>query len=191
MIEHAIALFFTLCLANNIILVQLLGVNPTIAANQAAKTTWHYTVETAAVLVLASVLNFLIYVFILQPLELTDFALLCFMLVIASSVQALEIVCQRLYPEKARYLGQFLPLIMANCAILGLSLQFLAKPTSFVDMLVSTLATAAGFIIVMQAIMHLHSRIALEFVPKPFQGAAIHLVTLSLFSLAWMGFTGV
>lgn len=191
MISSYLALFFALCLGNNIIVTQLLGINPVLAANSAAKTTQHYTVETAAILLLASLLNYAVYHLLLAPLALTELALLCFMLIIASCVQALDIVAKRLYPEKARYLGKFLPLIMANCAILGLSLQLIAKPTSLPAMLISTVAVTVGFVLIMQMFIRLQARLAVEHIPKPFRGVAIHLVTLSLLSLAWMGFTGI
>lgn len=189
--EHYLALFFSLCLVNNIVLVQLLGINPAIVANRAVKTTFHYTVETAAILILASLINYAIYQLVLLPLDITQLAIISFMVVIVGLVQALDIVVSRLYPEKARHLGRFLPLIKGNCAILGLSLQSIASDFGFIDMLVATAATAAGFVLVMTIIMSLQSRINYSALPKPMQGAAIHLVNLSLLALAWMGVIGM
>lgn len=191
LMNEYLALFFSLCLVNNIVLVQLLGINPAIVANRAVKTTFAYTVETASILVLAAMINYGLYHGILLPLDITELSLISFMVVIAGLVQALEIVVNRLYPEKARYLGRFLPLIIGNCAILGLSLQLIAADFGFIDMLVATAATAAGFALVMVIMMSLQSRIQWQALPQPMQGAAIQLVNLSLLTLAWMGFVGV
>ena len=48
--------------------------------------------------------------------------LICFIVVIASTVQFVEMVIKKLSPALFRALGIFLPLITTNCAILGLAL---------------------------------------------------------------------
>ena len=84
-----------------------------------------------------------------------------------------------------------LPLIAANCAVLGVTLLSVAQAHSFVDAALYGVGTALGFAIALVLFAGLRERIAASDVPVPFRGPAILLVTAALMALAFMGFAGL
>jgi len=64
----------------------------------------------------ASVVTWAIYHFLLVPFNLAYLQTLTFILVIATLVQLLEMVIQKVSPPLYKALGIYLPLITTNCA---------------------------------------------------------------------------
>jgi electron transport complex protein RnfA len=84
-----------------------------------------------------------------------------------------------------------LPLITTNCAVLGVALLNIQAQHNFLESALFGIGTALGFTLVLILFAALRERIDVADVPKPFQGAAIGLVTAGLMSMAFMGFTGL
>ena len=114
-----------------------------------------------------------------------------FILVIAVVVQFTEMVVHKTSANLYRLLGIFLPLITTNCAVLGVALLNLYEQHNFFESIVYGFGAAVGFSIVLIMFSAMRERLANADVPKPFQGAAIAMITAGLMSLAFMGFTGL
>jgi electron transport complex protein RnfB len=97
---------------------------------------------------------------------------------------------RRRQPLLYEVLGLQLPLIAANCAVLGVTLLSVAQAHSFVDAALYGLGTALGFAIVLVLFAGLRERIAASDVPAPFRGPAILLVTAALMALGLHGLCG-
>jgi electron transport complex protein RnfA len=85
----------------------------------------------------------------------------------------------------------YIPLVLVNCALLGVALLNNRFDYGPMAALFSGLGYAAGFGLALLAIAAIHERIAVADVPAPFKGTPILLITLGLLSMAFMGFTGV
>ena len=103
-------------------------------------------------------------------------------------------------PTLYQALGIFLPLITTNCAVLGVALMVVTNEFSYggephmlnlVESIVFAFATSLGFGLAMILFAGLREQIALNKVPKPFQGIPIALVTASILAMAFMGFSGL
>ena len=81
--------------------------------------------------------------------------------------------------------------IIANCAVLGISLQTIDLEYGFVFTLVASLGAAAGFALVVILFTGLQQRLSWRDIPQAFQGSAIQMINLSLMALAFMGFVGI
>jgi len=150
------------------------------------------SLATTFVLTLSSVLSYLTYSYILQPLDVAYLKTISFILVIAVTVQFTEMVVRKTSPLLYRVLGIFLPLITSNCAVLGVALLTVKKGIdSFMDALLYGFGAAIGFSLVLILFAALRERIAVADVPTPFKGASIGLITAGLMSLAFMGFSGL
>jgi electron transport complex protein RnfA len=143
------------------------------------------------VMTLASLATNLIYNFILVPLNLLFLQIIVFILVIASLVQLVEIVLEKVSPALYRALGIYLPLITTNCAILGLALLNVIKGHSAIQAIVFGLGAGIGFALALLIMAGIRERLELADVPIALQGAAITLITAGLLSLAFMGFSGL
>ena len=178
-------------LVNNFVLVQFLGVCPFMGVSNKLDTAIGMSAATTFVLTLASVCSFLIYRYLLEPLDLIYLRTMSFILVIAVVVQFTEIVVRKTSPLLHRVLGVYLPLITTNCAVLGVALLNINQAHNFMESLVYGLGAALGFSLVIVLFAAMRERLVVADVPEPFQGAAIGMITAGLASLAFMGFAGL
>jgi len=145
----------------------------------------------AFVLTLATIVTYLVQVYVLNPFGLQYLQTLAFILVIAALVQMVEIILKKVSPALYQALGIFLPLITTNCAVLGVAILVIQKDFSLLESVVYAFSTALGFALALTVFAGIREQLAYTRVPKGMQGMAIVLVTAGLLSLAFMGFSGV
>ena len=129
--------------------------------------------------------------FVLVPFGLEFLQTLTFILVIASLVQMVEIILKKVSPPLYQALGVFLPLITTNCAVLGVAILVVQKDYNLLMSLDYALASALGFGLALILFAGLREQLEFANVPKGMKGMSITLITASLLSLAFMGFSGV
>ena len=190
MTEYLLILISTV-LVNNFVLVQFLGLCPFMGVSNKLETAMGMSLATTFVLTLSSVCSYLVYSYLLEPLDLTYLKTISFILVIAVVVQFTEMVVRKTSPLLYKLLGIFLPLITTNCAVLGVALLNIKKMNGFIDSIVYGFDAAVGFSLALILFSAMRERIAVADVPTPFKGSAIGMVTAGLMSLAFLGFTGL
>lgn len=186
-----ILIFISAIFVNNIILSQFLGICPFLGVSKKVDTALGMGAAVAFVLTLATVVTYLLQIYVLNPFGLQYLQTLSFILVIAALVQMVEIVLKKVSPALYQALGIFLPLITTNCAVLGVAILVIQKDFSLVHSIVYAFSTAIGFASAMVVFAGLREQLSLVRIPKGMQGMAIVLVTAGLLSLAFMGFSGV
>jgi len=188
--ESAFQIFVNALLANNFVLAMFLGLCPFLGVSGKLDTAFPMGVATTFVMLVASLcaygLNLLLTSFHLEFLRLISY-----IVIIASSVQLVEMVLKKYSPALFRALGIYLPLITTNCAVLGLALINVQEKSSFIVSLLSGFGSAVGFTLVLLIFAGLRERLALARVPATFAGAPIGFVLASLLALAFMGFSGL
>jgi electron transport complex protein RnfA len=128
---------------------------------------------------------------LLVTLKLEFLRLICYIAIIASAVQLVEMFIKRFSPALFRALGIYLPLITTNCAVLGVALFQTSREYDFAQSLVFALGAGVGFTLALMLMAGLRERLALARVPNVTQGAALTLMLAGLLSLAFMGFAGL
>lgn len=186
-----ILIFISAIFVNNIILSQFLGICPFLGVSKKVDTALGMGAAVAFVLTLATVVTYLLQIYVLNPFGLQYLQTLSFILVIAALVQMVEIVLKKVSPALYQALGIFLPLITTNCAVLGVAILVIQKDFSLVHSIVYAFSTAIGFALAMVVFAGLREQLSLVRILKGMQGMAIVLVTAGLLSLAFMGFSGV
>ena len=140
-----ILIFISAIFVNNIVLSQFLGICPFLGVSQKVDTALGMGAAVAFVLTLATIVTFLLQVYVLVPLHLEYMQTISFILVIASLVQMVEIVLKKISPTLYQALGIFLPLITTNCAVLGVAILVIQKDFTLVKSVVYAFSTAIGF----------------------------------------------
>ena len=107
---------------NNIVLSQFLGICPFLGVSKKIDTALGMSGAVAFVMTIATIVTYLIQVFVLDAYNIGYLQTITFILVIATLVQLVEIVLKKVSPALYQALGVFLPLITTNCAILGVDL---------------------------------------------------------------------
>jgi len=190
MTEYAIILISTV-LVNNFVLVKFLGLCPFMGVSGKLETAMGMALATTFVLTLSSICSYLVNHFLLVPYDLAYLNTIAFILVIAGVVQFTEMVVHKTSPLLYQVLGIFLPLITTNCAVLGVALLNTQQDLDFFESALYGFGAAVGFSLVMILFAAMRERLAVADVPTVFRGPAIVLITTSLMSLAFMGFSGL
>lgn len=178
-------------LVNNFVLVQFLGLCPFMGVSSKLESAIGMSAATTFVLTLASICSYLTFNYLLAPLGLEYLRTISFILVIAVVVQFTEMAVRKMSPMLHKVLGVFLPLITTNCAVLGVALLNINKNHNFIESAFYGFGAAIGFSLVLVLFSAMRERLAFADIPKPFQGAAIGMITAGLMSLAFMGFAGL
>ena len=190
MTEYALILVGTV-LVNNFVLVKFLGLCPFMGVSKKLETAIGMGLATTFVLTLSAVTSWLVNEYLLMPLGIEYLRTIAFILVIAVVVQFTETVMHKTSPVLYQVLGNFLPLITTNCAVLGVALLNLQEERGFLESALYGFGAAVGFSLVLVLFAAMRERVAVADVPEPFQGSSIALVTAGLMSLAFMGFAGL
>ena len=186
-----ILIFIAAIFVNNIVMSQFLGICPFLGVSQKVSTSLGMSAAVAFVMVLATLVTWGLQMFVLVPFGLEFLQTLTFILVIASLVQMVEIILKKVSPPLYQALGVFLPLITTNCAVLGVAILVVQKDYNLLMSLDYALASALGFGPALILFAGLRERLEFANVPKGMKGMSITLITASLLSLAFMGFSGV
>ena len=184
-------IFIAAIFVNNIVLSQFLGICPFLGVSQKVNTSLGMSAAVAFVMALATLVTWLVQIYVLNPFGLEYLQTLSFILVIASLVQMVEIILKKVSPPLYQALGVFLPLITTNCAVLGVAISVIQKDYSLLMSLNYAIASAIGFGIALVLFAGLREHLEFSAIPKGMKGVSITLVIASLLSLAFMGFSGV
>ena len=117
--------------------------------------------------------------------------LISFIVVIASTVQFVEMVIKKLSPALFKALGIFLPLITTNCAILGLALFSTNRGYNLAQGLVYALGAGVGLTLALVIMAGLREENELNSVPAIIRGLSMSFFIAGILSLAFMGFAGL
>ncbi|MCG7598790.1 electron transport complex subunit RsxA [Halomonas sp. McH1-25] len=188
---HYFLILVSTVLVNNFVLVQFLGLCPFMGVSNKLESAMGMAMATTFVLTLSSVASYLTFHYLLAPLGLEYLRTIAFIMVIAVVVQFTEMMVRKTSPLLYQVLGIFLPLITTNCAVLGVALLSLNRQSSFMEATLYGFGAAVGFSLVLILFAAMRERLAVADVPRPFRGAAIAMITASLMSLAFMGFSGL
>ena len=186
-----IYIIITTALVSNIVLSQFLGICSFLGVSKSIKNSAALGVAVIFVVTLSSAVAYLLYTFLLIPLNLEYLETIVFILVIAALVQIVEMFLKKTSPAIYQALGIYLPLITTNCCVLGVDLTNVQDEYNFIQSVVAGFGTAVGYTIAIVVLAGIRERISLKDVPKSMQGAPIVLFTAALMSIAFMGFSGL
>ncbi len=183
-------IFLDAFIINNFVLALFLGLCPFLGVSGKLNTALNMGFAVVFVMLVSSTCAFGINI-LLQKFELEFLRLICYIAVIASAVQLVEMTIKKVSPTLFRTLGIFLPLITTNCAILGLALFQTANEYNFPQSLAYSIGAGAGFTLALMLMAGLRERLELAKVPDVTTGAALSMMLAGLLSLAFMGFAGL
>lgn len=184
-------LFFASIFTSNILLSNFLGMCSFISISRDFKSSFGLGIAVTLVLTVTSVLNWAVYHLILIPLEIEYLRFIAFIIVIAATVQILEMLIERLSAVLYMNLGIFLPLITVNCAILGVSLFVQIRNYSPVQSLVYGIGSGIGWWLAIIALAAIRKKIEKAPVPAGLKGSGITLIIIGFMAMGFLGFSGM
>jgi len=187
-------------LTDNILLTRFLGMCPFLSLSKQIKSAFGMGLAVTVVTGCTCVLNYLLYIYVLLPLEpygvpAESLKLILFIIVIAAFVQLLEMVIERISLKLYFSLGIFLPLITVNCAILGASLFMVNNVTAngygLSDVLAYGFGAGGGWFIAIMIMAGIRHRLAGAKIPPALEGPGISLIITAIMAMAFIIFQGM
>ncbi len=184
-------LFFAAIFTGNILLTYFLGMCSFLSVSKQIKTASGLGLAVIFVLTITSAVNHIIYYNILQPLELEYLRFIVFIIVIAATVQFLEMFIERFSEVLYLNLGIFLPLITVNCAILGVSLFMVIRNYTFIQSVFFGAGSGVGWFVAIMAMAGIREKLNNKRIPPQLQGPGIALIITGIMAMAFVGFSGI
>ncbi len=178
-------------LVDNLVLSKFLGICSFLGLTKNLKNSMGMSYAVTFVMLVATAVTWPIYHFILAPFNMGYLQNVVFILVIASTVQAIEAIVRKTMPPLYRAMGIFLPLITTNCAILGVMFINIDKSYNFLEALANGLGAGLGYLVAMFLFAGVREKLAQTNPPKFLQGIPLALISAGIVSVSFFGFKGV
>ena len=182
-------IFVSALLINNFVLSYFLGLCPFLGVSGRLDTAFRLGLATIFVMLITALCSWFLNTYVL--IHAPYLRLISFIVVIASTVQFIEMVIKKLSPALFKALGIFLPLITTNCAILGLAIFATNRGYGLAEGLVFALGAGAGFTLALVLMAGIREEVQLSDVPALLRGTAMNLIIAGILSMAFMGFAGL
>ncbi len=187
--DNLVWIFVSAMVVNNFTLYYFLGLCPFFGVSGRLVTAFRLGLATIFVMVITSLSASFLNAVVLP--HAPYLRLISFIVVIASTVQFVEMVIKKVSPALFRALGIFLPLITTNCAILFLALTQTSRGYGVIEGLVFALGAGGGFTLALVLMAGLREEAELSDIPSVMKGTAMNLIIAGILSLAFMGFAGL
>jgi len=182
-------IFVSASLISNFTLANFLGLCPFFGVSNRVDTALRMGAADTFVLVITSLAAWALNKYVLP--HAPYLTLISYIVVIASTVQLLEMLIRKMSPSLFKALGIFLPLITTNCAVLGLAIFQTSRGYGLVQGLVFALGAGAGLTLALLLVAVIREEAALASVPKAVRGVAMNFLIAGVLSMAFMGFAGL
>lgn len=190
-------IFIKAAFIDNMILAYFLGMCSFLAVSKTVKTAVGLGLAVIFVLGITMPINWAINTYLLSDgaiipgINLTFLRLILFIAVIASMVQLVEMVIEKVSPALYNSLGIFLPLITVNCAILGGSLFMVSREYGFTESVSFGLGSGVGWFLAIVAIASIREKLRTADVPPALRGLGIAFIITGLMGIAFMSLAGL
>ncbi len=189
-------IFIEAAFIENLVLIYFLGMCSYLAVSKSVKTAIGLGLAVIFVLGITMPINWLINEYLLSEtgilgMDLTFLRLILFIAVIASMVQLVEMIIEKVSPPLYNALGIFLPLITVNCAILGGSLFMVSREFNLAESTAFGMGGGFGWFLAVVAIAAIREKIQYSNVPAPMRGLGMAFLLTGLMGLAFMSLMGI
>lgn len=184
------AIFFSMILTNNYVLVKFLGICPFLGVSKRLDSAVGMSLAVTVVMAIATAVTWPLEQ-LLERFGLEYLQTIAFILVIATLVQLLELFLQKFIPPLYVSLGVYLPLITTNCAVLGVTILNIDEGYTYLESIVCAVGAGLGFLLAMVLFSGVRRRVEEAKPPKCFEGLPITLVSAAIVALSFTSFGGL
>ena len=178
-------------LIDNVVLSRFYGICPFLGVSKKVKSATGMGLAVVFVIILATVICWPLYNYVLVPAGIAFMDTVTYILVIASLVQLVGLFIKKYSPSLYKSLGIYLPLITTNCAVLGVTQGNTDQAYTFLQSLANGVGTSLGFLLIIVVFSCIRVRLESANTPKAFKGLPIALITAAIMAMAFMGLQGL
>lgn len=191
MTHNLLLIFIAAFIVNNILLMRYIGLCPFFGVSTSLSTAFGMSAAVLFVMLISTWVTWIIFHFVLLPLNLVFLRTATFILVIAALVQFVEMFLKKNYKTLYNAMGIYLPLITTNCAILAVTFLVINYKYNLIQSTVFAVGTALGFALVIILFSAIRERLEFAPISRSFKGYPIAFIAASLVALAFLGFIGL
>ena len=192
-----IAIVLAAVLTNNFITVKTYGICPFLGVSKKTSSAAGMGIAVTLVMVLATLVTYPIYTYVMVPLGIEFLEIIFFIFIIASLVQMLEKIIQKISPSLYGAMGIYLPLITTNCAVLGVTELVIGDMSAYIGDASVNIGWAAlyalfaglGFTLVMIIMSGMREKLNYYKTAKALAGFPIAMVTACFICMAFTVFS--
>lgn len=187
-----IIIFMSMILVNNFLLQQFLGICSFLGVSNKMDSAVGMSGAVIFVMVLAEAVTWPIQQ-VLNRFDIGYLQTIVFILVIASLVQFVEMFMKKYMPALQKALGIYLPLITTNCAVLGATILSISNNYTFAQSIANAAGAGFGYLVAMVMFAGVREEKLWDEsgVPVAWKGIPLILVSATILSLSFMGFSGL
>ena len=174
---------------DNVILNRYFGICSFVGVSNKVKSAVGMGLAVTFVTIMAALVCWPIYNFILVPAGMQYMETIVFILVIASLVQMVGFFIKKKSPALYKSLGIYLPLITTNCAVLGVCSGNVGYDFGYA--MANAIGTSLGFLLVIFLYACIRVRLEGASVPKAFKGVPIALIVAGLMAFVFASLNGM
>ena len=189
--KEMMIILFSAILTENFVLNKFMGICPFLGVSKKMNSAIGMSTAVTFVMVMASLITWPIYTYILEAFDLGYLRTVVFILIIALFVQLVEIIIKRYAKPLYNSLGVYLPLITTNCAVLGVTILNIDNQFTLGQAVFNALGGGIGFALALVIFAGVRERIDAADVPKAFKGVPATLIAASVVSMSFVGFSGI
>jgi electron transport complex protein RnfA len=178
-------------LMDNVVLSRFYGICPFLGVSKKVKSSIGMGIAVIFVIILASLICWPLYHFVLDKANIPFMDTVTYILVIASLVQLVGLFIKKFSPALYKSLGIYLPLITTNCAVLGVVQGNTDQGLSFLMSMANAIGTSVGFFLIIVTFSCVRARLETANTPKAFKGLPIALIAAAIMAMALMGLQGL
>jgi len=186
-----LTIFISALLIDNIILMRLVALYPFIGMDADEEKAKNLGKAVIFVSVLATLVTWPVYKFVLEPLGLVFLEIMVFVLIIAALVHLLGALLDKPLPTPKNSIGGNFVLIATNSAVLFVTFDAIRSGYNFIESIVYAFGVSLGFLLTVMLFSGIRRRIRISPIPSFLKGAPILFMTACLLSMAFMGFSGL
>ena len=187
-----ILIFMSMVLVNNFVLSQFLGICSFLGVSNKMDSATGMGGAVIFVMGLAELVTWPVQQ-LLNKFDIGYLQTVVFILVIAALVQFVEMFMKKYMPSLQKALGIFLPLITTNCAVLGVAILSINNNYTYIQSIVNAFGAGVGYFVAMVLFAGVREEKLWDEsgVPAAFKGMPMILISATILSLSFMGFTGL
>ena len=174
---------------DNVILSRYFGICSFVGVGNKVKSAVGMGAVVTFVTMMAALVCWPIFNFILVPAGMEYMETIVFILVIASLVQMVGYFIKKTSPSLYKTLGIYLPWITTNCAVLGVVETNMTY--DFGRSMANALGTSLGFVLVIFLFACIRVKLEGNDLPKAFKGVPIALIVAGIMAIVFMGLGGM
>jgi electron transport complex protein RnfA len=178
-------------LINNFVFTRFLGLCIFFGVSKKMETAIGMSITFTAVMMISAALSWLVFNYVMVPLDITFLKIIIFIGIVAGFVQASDTIMRKISPVLYYKLGIYLALISTNCIILAVPLINAGEKYNLIESLSFALGSGLGFALALIIMASIREKLELANIPAPFRGLPIAFIVTGLIALAFAGFSGL